>query len=507
MARVFNLCSTVDGVTLELNRGGASNYAKEVRAMQTTPAVFPSELLWRSFISSCIVIPHLALTTLCLANSTIAISPQPIDDVLINPGKGWIAYGSPGNHPASVLALCSSGYDRFEWSQIEPAEGKFNWKPIDDQIDAWKRAGKQFAFGVMCLNSSPTAAGGYTTPRWVFDAGAKFTSIDLQSLRDQYSGPSSVRIVPDFVDPIFKTKQKAFLTALAKRYDGNPNIAFIDIRSYGNWGENHMWPFGIPDISADDYRAMIQMHLDLLHHTTLELSAGSHHFDSVLDWAARQGIGIRRDGICGNSDGGECARSLGHAPAVFEFFGTYTWLKQKGWWDGHQDQDGNGFRLIDCVENGKPSYIGMSQWDDAKNLLEAEKPLVEKLANRMGYHIALKHAQFPQSLKSGAPADFKFEWKNDGVAPIYVPWRWPSHCWTIAIPSRSSCARREAILRTGPRTRRRRRRGTPPSRTRRRGNIGLQLDLFRTENRRRRLSCSPTRVETLADGTFLAGLL
>jgi hypothetical protein len=39
----------------------------------------------------------------------------------------------------------------------------------------------------------------------------------------------------------------------------------------------------------------------------------------------------------------------------------------------------------------------------------------------MGYHIALKHAEFPQSLKSGASADFKFEWKNDGVAPIYVP--------------------------------------------------------------------------------------
>jgi hypothetical protein len=39
----------------------------------------------------------------------------------------------------------------------------------------------------------------------------------------------------------------------------------------------------------------------------------------------------------------------------------------------------------------------------------------------MGYHISLAHAQFPESLKRGAPAIFKFEWKNDGVAPIYVP--------------------------------------------------------------------------------------
>lgn len=395
--------------------------------MRITPTIFAAAFPWRSWrpwrslILSCVVIHCLALTTLCLAGSTISISPKPIDDVLINPGKGWIAYGSPFDHPADVLALCSTGYDRFEWSQIEPTAGKFNWKPIDDQIDAWKKAGKQFAFGVMCLNSSPTAKGGYTTPKWVFDAGAKYTSIDLKNLRDQYSGSPGVRIVPDFVDPIFKAKQKTFLTALAARYDGNPDLAFIDIRAYGNWGENHMWPFGLPDISADDYRAMIQIHLSLFHRTTLELSAGSHHFDSVLDWAARQGVGIRRDGICGNSDGSECARSLGHAPAVFEFFGSYTWMKQKGWWDGHQDQDGNGFRLADCVENGKPSYIGMSQWDDAKNLLAAERPLVEKLANRMGYHIALKHAEFPQSLKTGEPVDFKFEWRNDGVAPIYVP--------------------------------------------------------------------------------------
>ncbi len=350
-----------------------------------------------------------------------SVSPKPIPDVLINPGKGWILYGWPHDHSTEVLSLSSTGYNRYEWSQIEPAEGKYNWKPIDDQVDAWKKAGKQFSLGVMCLNSHTETPGGYSTPKWVFDAGAKFTAFDLKSLRDQYSGTLGVRIIPDFVDPIFIAKQKAFLTALAARYDGNPNLAFIDIRAYGNWGENHMWPFGIPDISADDYRAMIQMHLNLFQHTTLELSAGTHQFDSVLDWAAKHGVGIRRDGVCGNSDGSECARSLGHAPAVFEFFGSYTWMKQNGWWDGKKDALGQGFRLSDCVENGKPSYIGMSHWDDAKKLLAAEKPLVEKLANRMGYHVALKKAAFSESLTVGSAADFKFEWQNDGVTPIYVP--------------------------------------------------------------------------------------
>ena len=358
---------------------------------------------------------------LASAHNTISVSPKTIADVLVNPGKGWIVYGWPDSCSAELLSLCSTAYDRYEWSQIEPAEGKFNWKPIDDQIAAWKAAGKGFAFGVMCLNSHTDSTGGYTTPKWVFDAGARYTAVNLKSLRDEYSGSPGVRIVPDFADPIFISKQTHFLAALAKRYDGNSDLAFIDIRAYGNWGENHMWPFDLPDIPADNYRAMIQRHLDLFHHTTLELSAGSHHFDEVLDWASRHGVGIRRDGIGGNSDGSECARSLGHAPAVFEFFAAYTWMKQRGWWDGRKDKDGSGFRLTDCVENGRPSYIGMSQWADAKNLLAAERPLVERLANRMGYHIFLAHAELPSELVIGAPLTLKLEWHNDGVAPIYEP--------------------------------------------------------------------------------------
>ncbi len=357
----------------------------------------------------------------CFADPTTIVTPKTISDVLINPGKGWIVYGSPHDHPKEVLALCSTAYDRYEWSDVEPAEGKYNWKPIDDQLAEWKTAGKKFAFGVMCLNSHTESAGGYSTPKWVFDAGAKCSSIDLKTLRDPYAGKKGIHIVPDFSDPIFKAKQKAFLAALAQRYDGNPDVAFIDIRAYGNWGENHMWPFDVPDISAADYRAMIQTHMDLFHRTTLELSAGSHHFDAVLDWAAERGVGIRRDGICGNSDGSECARSLGHAPAVFEFFGSYTWMKQNGWWDGRQDKDGNGYRLVDCVEKGKPSYIGMSQGDDARNLVAAERPMVERLANRMGYHLSLARTEYPQSLTLKSPASFTLDWRNDGVAPVYVP--------------------------------------------------------------------------------------
>ena len=74
-------------------------------------------------------------------------------------------------------------------------------------------------------------------------------------------------------------------------------------------------------------------------------------------------------------------------------------MKEKGWWDGKEDKAGNGYKLVDCVENGKPSYIGLSQGGKEESLkfLAAERLLIEQLANRMGYHFVLKEARYPST--------------------------------------------------------------------------------------------------------------
>ena len=54
--------------------------------------------------------------------------------MLLTPGKGWVLYKLPKDHPAEAQALGTTGYARFLWSVIEPAEGKYNFKPIDDAV-------------------------------------------------------------------------------------------------------------------------------------------------------------------------------------------------------------------------------------------------------------------------------------------------------------------------------------------------------------------------------------
>ena len=353
------------------------------------------------------------------ASPATSVRPARSSEVLLNPGKGWVLYGMAEWQTPEALAIGAIGYHRFTWSDLEPSEGQFNWKPLEDALAGWDKAGKQFAFGVMCANSHSHTP--YVTPKWVFEAGAKCRLIDMKDLPNPYAGIPGLKAVPDFRDPIFLAKLRAFLNAMANRYDGDPRIAFIDIRSYGNWGEGHMWPFGGKELTSAEFKNHVRIHMEAFGKSLLCISAANKDHEDVYDWAAGKGVAVRRDGICANSDGSETMRAFGYAPGIFEFYGSYTWLKEKGWWYDKGD-NGHGHKLTDCVENGKPSYIGLSlAGKESFEFLAAERPLIDRLANRMGYHFVLKEAVFPTSLSRGTAATVKMTWANEGVAPIYVP--------------------------------------------------------------------------------------
>ncbi|MEI6712288.1 MAG: HYR domain-containing protein [Verrucomicrobiota bacterium] len=350
----------------------------------------------------------------------ILVNPTPSKGPVVNPYKGWVLYGSVKNQTAAELELASTAYRRFNWSQIQPEEGVFNWKIIDDEIKSWNDAGKQFAFGVMCANSHYNDF--WVTPKWVFDAGAMYKTFDLTDPKMATSGTPGLKLVPVFDDPIFMQKLESFIKALAARYDGNPALAFIDIRSYGNWGEGHMYPFSSQNIPVKSYLAHVQIHRDAFKKTQLQLPWGVKGYAPVYKWAVENGIGLRRDGVCGNSDGSELTPCAGLVPGVFEFYADYETMLKLGWWEGKKDSAGRGFKLEECVEKGMPTWCDLSRGGKSGQvLLDSERPLIEKLANRLGYHFVLKGVQFPAVFQPNIPVPINAMWENEGVAPIFVP--------------------------------------------------------------------------------------
>ncbi len=172
----------------------------------------------------------------------VVVEPPDSGGVLTNPDMGWVFhhydnavwnYGSKlgDRYVCDDFPGVSVVYLRLAWSYLEPREGHFNWSYVDKIAQRYIQAGKRVAFRFTC-SETPIR---YATPEWVRQAGAKGHDWRprVGVVKD---GPLWA---PDFDDPIFLAKLDAFLAAAAKRYDGDPNVAFIDIGSFGLWGEGH----------------------------------------------------------------------------------------------------------------------------------------------------------------------------------------------------------------------------------------------------------------------------
>lgn len=310
---------------------------------------------------------------------------------------------------AQTLKYASVGYMRYNWSDIEPTEGRYTWSRIDSEMRAWTVLGKRFAFGVMNANSS-TPTNPYVTPKWVFEDGA----VAVKSWTfDQILKRQGIQYIPVWNNPIFLRKVQDFVDALAHRYDGNPAIAFIDVRSYGNWGIGVV--NGLPHsqpLSVKDDLTHIQMYRNAFKQTQLIVPWGSPAYTRNYSWAVNQHMGLRRDGIIMNSDGHELLAAFGKAPIVFEFYGTYQWLSRTGHWENA--------KLINAVEIGRPSYINLGQWGNDGQVMLTEQPqLVQDLANMMGYHFVLSRAILPNTITNRQANLMSFSWKNLGVASLY----------------------------------------------------------------------------------------
>ena len=335
---------------------------------------------------------------------TTVVRPAKDDTLLLNPGKGWVQYYGSDQYTKDYIAI---GYTRWAWSVLEPKEGQFNWADIDGFIRQFKRHGKKTAFGVMSVS---TGLGQYVTPKWVFDAGA----VPLAVPDD--SSPTGQQIIPKtWDDPVFLRKLKAFVQALGQHYDGNPDIAFLDIRAYGNWGEGHIGMLKAPGIiltPPDNLKTNYLLpYFEAFPHTQLMIVWGSSLYDAVYDWAVSHGAGIRRDGILSvwSKDGSECSRAYGLHPAVFEYCDGYAEMKKNGWWKPD-------LLLNTYFKAGKPSYM---QWNP--QIFQENADFCRMLGNRVGYHFILQEATVPTKLKPGKPFSVQWRWLNDGVAPVYEP--------------------------------------------------------------------------------------
>lgn len=370
-----------------------------------------------------------ALAAGALAAQGVTVRPTDDGRALVNPGMGWTMHyysNVPRNYGSTIepgdamdwFPGCSVCYLRIPWAYLEPEEGKYNWSALDTPAQRWIERGGQIAFRVTCSESWLE----YATPKWVFDAGAKC----VRWTWGRGSGAKRNLVDPEFADPVFLAKLEKFLKAFAQRYDGRPEVAFMDIGTYGLWGEGHtLMSSKVPQEKMDmDVKKHIDLHVKCFPRTKLVISddvsgptnrSGNY---PLLDYAREKGVGWRDDSILVACP----PNSWYHADQAERYWRTLPVVLE------HEHYGGSVKRgawskdlLVKSVEELHASY--MSIHGPAKKLLDENRDAIDKINLRLGYRFQLREASWPDAVHVGPDARsfaVTWTWANAGVAPCYA---------------------------------------------------------------------------------------
>jgi hypothetical protein len=352
----------------------------------------------------------------------VSISPAAQDGYIANPGMGWQRDNSPYSDVfPETVAYTRSG---IRWKDLNPAEGIYDWSPLDDRIHQAKAAGKQFSFRVFTMAGE--IYGGHEVPGWVLDKGAVILS----------SGE------PDYTNCVYQDEWERFVDVLINRYDGNPDIAYIDISGYGDFNEwswsDHQtewdslweknWAQGTADAStmenldgearrrladlfiggsyeshrcrtADGGVQIVRYSYSGAHKTQLVMPYAGIKQSAQYVFSKRDDIGFRFDclGRADNLPFDELSRIWIKAPVIYEFC--------------NPERFDNAVAL-EYIELTHPILIHNNDYRGSRNdLMQVMAPI--------GYRYFLKQASSYSMVDAGEKLNLSMTWQNLGTSPIY----------------------------------------------------------------------------------------
>jgi hypothetical protein len=355
----------------------------------------------------------------------MVLHPKDSGAGLANPGMGWFLLHYDNNITEYDLELepsdtlddfpgLSGIYMRLAWSYIEPEEGKFNWSILDTPAQRWIAKGKQIAFRF--TSAEKHADQPYATPEWVRKAGAHGYFFTPGKGVD----PQGTSWEPDYDDPIFLEKLDHFLAAAAARYDGSPHVAFIDVGSFGVYGEGHTGSSSRLPYNAATVRTHIDLYRKHFRHTLLAANddfCAQGRGIETLTYSRTAGLTLRDDSILCNRD------DKGHTSAYYSAYlaplfwpdlpvilesERYGLVMQNGYWN-------DGARYLDAIEEYHASYATVHWFP--REFLAKNSEFLRKANARLGYRLQLVETSWPASVKPGETLSIGYTWRNAGVAP------------------------------------------------------------------------------------------
>ncbi len=365
--------------------------------------------------------------------STVYYQTEVSGGPVVNPHKGYVMtvyharafeatnpYGIGGsmNNTAWEMSTICSGEPK--WEELNPAEGVYNWESIDSMLDACEKYGYTYGIRILPYSHLSGSHDNYGeahdfVPQWVYDKGAQKDRATL------ISDPTVELDLPKWDDPIYLQACKDFADALAEHYDGDPRVEFIDISTFGNWGEWHTTTFeGNPMPSVEIQKEMIKYYSDAFDKTWLCLTSGA--YGEVYDYAMELGIPKRVNGLIATHNYEWNLRPNYHnnLPVIGENFLPYKMML-----DPENTAQGivNNYdehylrwtpqRFKETIEISHLSIYAFDQ--DSKHSYEfyrERKDLIEEMNNKLGYNLTVTSAKRTDN-------KLLVTIKNTGLAPAF----------------------------------------------------------------------------------------
>lgn len=341
--------------------------------------------------------------------------------VLLNPHKGWYWHyidcgysrpryrdddsliGDPSSFP------CRQLYLRFDWCDINPEENVWDFSYLDSIMDQWGKQGYTFSMRMCCFQTEVMRWGNNqrATPAYVRQRARGF-----QLENNAWE--------PDYADPYFLQMVEKTLNKLGEHYNHDPRLAFVDVGSFGRYGEGHTTNglYGLDILRqhiAITRKAfpdkLVLVNDDLLRHNP-------DATDDLIAYCLENGVGIRDDSICVES---HARRSPGydtiHSPRLFDpFYPNFPvdiefahgeLIPEDVWQDGYP--------AIAALQRTHATYAGFHDYPG--RFLERNQGFVNYCANRLGYWFR------PDSLELNADGSGCVTVENMGWANAYHPYR------------------------------------------------------------------------------------
>jgi len=370
---------------------------------------------------------------------------QEIDDVLSNPFKGFATRIGFENPVYETMLQ----YSRFTWKELEPEKGVIDWDYFEKDWGNIDSTGKRVAFRIMCVLPQGTdyyvrlfdygnkegtieeriktflnnGEGHFDIPEWLVDEGVKMIPYTIEGCK------GGMAFTPDFSDPKFLKAHRDFMTALGARYDNDPRVAWIDIGSYGFWGEWHFLYGG----SHESLEATRETKLSILedYFEAFPNIPKVITFDDTfaLRYVVEHGGGIRNDCLAGLFNGED------QNEVYLEYVGD---LNKTAWKTGIINGEfcGNVKEFIKATTerfNETYEFIQKTHWSiitfklcqlggDIEPVSKGHRKNLDKLYKKLGYRFILREVEHDKEIEKGDTLTITIQVENKGVAPFYFEW-------------------------------------------------------------------------------------